>query len=153
MPFLIDGHNLIGKTPGLRLDDPDDEQKLIVLLRGYLTRLKKKGVVFFDRGLLGGAAKWSNAVLEVRFAPSPKTADDLIVERLRRAKNPRGLTVVTSDRDVAEAAKHAGAAVVDAQTFAQAMLAPPPSPSTKEKGLSADEVKMWEELFKRRPPD
>ena len=27
--LVIDGHNLIPKIPGLRLDDPDDEMKLI----------------------------------------------------------------------------------------------------------------------------
>ena len=153
MRFLIDGHNLIGKTPGLRLDDPDDERKLVALLRAYLARVKKKGTVIFDRGLPGGAARWSNAVLEVRFAPLPKTADDLIAERLRREKNPRGLIVVTSDREVADAAKHAGAEVMDAQIFARQMLVPPPHASAKEKGLSADEVKAWEEIFKNRPPD
>jgi predicted RNA-binding protein with PIN domain len=149
MPFLIDGHNLIGQTPGLRLDDPDDEQKLIELLRNYLARVRKKGAVIFDRGLPGGAAKWSSAALEVRFAPAPKTADDLILERLRREKNPRGLTVVTSDRDVANAARHVGASVKDSAVFAREMLAPPPASRQKESGLSAAEVEAWEEEFKR----
>jgi predicted RNA-binding protein with PIN domain len=150
MPFLIDGHNLIGHTPGLRLDDPDDEQKLIELLRTYLVRVKKKGAVIFDRGLGGGAVKWSNRVLEVRFAPAPKTADDVIRERLRRERNPRGLTVVTSDHDVAGAARRAGAAVKDAAAFAREMLAAPSAPQRKESGLSAAEVEAWEEEFKKR---
>ncbi|MBL8045607.1 MAG: hypothetical protein JNL09_03645, partial [Anaerolineales bacterium] len=50
MPFLIDGHNLIGKMPGLRLDDPDDERQLVQFLRAYLARVKKSGTVVFDRG-------------------------------------------------------------------------------------------------------
>jgi uncharacterized protein len=153
MPFLIDGHNLIGQTSGLRLDDPDDEQKLIELLRNYLARVQKKGTVIFDRGLPGGAAKWSSASLEVRFAPAPKTADDVILERLRRERNPRGLTAVTSDHAVANAARHAGASVKDSATFAREMLAPPSTPKRKETGLSAAEVEAWEEEFKKRSTD
>ena len=111
MPLLIDGHNLIGQTPGLSLGDPDDEQQLIKLLRDYLVRAQKKGTVIFDRGRPGGAGKWSNSTLEVRFAPAPKTADEVIMERLRREKNPRGLTVVTGDREIADFARSRGATV------------------------------------------
>lgn len=147
MPYLIDGHNLIGQTPGLRLDDPDDEQKLIELLRAFLLRADKTGVVIFDKGLPGGAGKWSNSVLEVRFAPHPKTADDLIRDRLRKERNPRGLIVVTSDHEVAAAAQQAGAGVKSSAAFAKDMLAPPPGTSKKETGLSKDEVEAWEKEF------
>jgi len=150
MPYLIDGHNLIGRTPGLRLDDPDDERKLIELLRNYLVRVKKKGTVIFDRGLGGSPAKWSSSMLEVRFAPAPKTADEVLLERLRREKNPRGLTVVTADHAVADAARRAGASVKDAAAFAREMLAGPSTPPQKESGLSAAEVAAWEEEFKNR---
>jgi|SRR3990172_6623079 predicted RNA-binding protein with PIN domain len=150
MPFLIDGHNLIGQMPAIGLDDPDDEQKLIELLRDHLVRVQKKGTVIFDRGLPGGGARWSNHALEVRFAPAPKTADDMIRDRLRREKNPRGLTVVTGDREVAGEAKRAGARVVSSAEFAREMLAKPSAPRAKETGLSAEEVAQWEEEFKKR---
>ena len=150
MPFLIDGHNLIGHTPGLALSDPDDEQKLVELLRTYLLRVRKTGTVIFDRGLPGGAARWSNSVLQVRFAQGPKTADDLILDRLRREKNPGGLTVVTGDRAVADAARRAGAAVRKPNAFAQEMLARPALPPKKESGLSADEAEAWEKEFEER---
>ena len=149
MPLLIDGHNLIPHT-GLRLDDPDDEQKLIELLRGYLARVQKKGTVIFDRGLPGGASRWSSQTLEVRFAPAPKTADDLIRDRLHREKNPRGLTVVSGDRAVADEARRAGARVMSSAEFAREMLARPAASRTKEIGLSAEEVAQWEEEFKKR---
>jgi predicted RNA-binding protein with PIN domain len=150
MPFLIDGHNLIGQMSGLRLDDPDDEQKLIELLRAYLARTRKTGTVFFDRGLPGGAGKWSTRALEVRFVPLPKTADEAIADRLRKAHNPRGLVVVTSDAAVAEKAKHAGALVRDAASFARDLLRAPRAPGQKQTGLSAAEVDEWEALFAKR---
>ena len=149
MPFLIDGHNLIGQTPGLRLDDPDDEQLLIELLRAYLARTGKAGTVVFDRGLPGGAVKWSNSSLEVKFIPRPKTADEAIADRLRKTHNPRGLTVVTSDAEVARVAQRVGAQVRDSAGFARELLKLPVLPAKKETGLSAAEVEEWEQLFKK----
>jgi uncharacterized protein len=149
MPFLIDGHNLIGQMPGLRLDDPDDEQQLIERLRAYLARSRKTGTVVFDRGLPGGAGKWSTSALEVKFAPHPQTADDIIAARLRSAQNPGGLIVITSDAELARLAQHAGARVKSSAAFAREVLAAPAAPQPKETGLSAAEVEAWEKLFKK----
>jgi predicted RNA-binding protein with PIN domain len=148
MPFLIDGHNLIGQMPGMSLEDPDDEQKLIELLRAYLVRTDKKGTVFFDRGLPGGGARWSNAVLDVRFAPAPKQADDLIRDRLERERNPRGLIVVTADRELAQAAERAGARVRRPVDFARDLTAGPKTPPKKESGLTEAEVEEWARAFR-----
>ncbi len=152
MPFLIDGHNLIGQMPGLSLADPDDEQKLIEQLRAYLVRVNKKGVVIFDKGLPGGGGKWSNSQLEVRFAPAPKTADDVIKDRLLREKNPRGLVVVSGDRELVDAAQRAGAAVRLPAKFISDMTTTAQAPSAKETGLSADEVEAWERAFRAGKP-
>ena len=35
MHYLIDGHNLIARVPGLSLADPDDEVKLLQLLKRW----------------------------------------------------------------------------------------------------------------------
>jgi hypothetical protein len=151
MPFLIDGHNLIGKMPGLRLDDPDDERQLVQFLRAYLARVKKSGTVVFDRGSLDDQQpKLSSRTLSVRFARPPRTADEVIVELVRQEKNPRGLTVVSSDARVRALARQAGASVQEAAAFARAVLAAPPLPAQKEKGLSPSEVEAWEKEFKKR---
>jgi uncharacterized protein len=150
MPYLIDGHNLIGQMPNLSLEDPDDEQKLIALLRAYLLKIGKKGAVIFDNGLPGGASKWSNATLEVRFAPQPKKADAVIIERLRRERNPKELIVVSGDNEVLAAARAVGAAVMRSVEFAAKMTARPRIPRKKEVGLSPEEVAAWEEEFRKR---
>jgi hypothetical protein len=152
MPLLIDGHNLIGQMPGLRLDDPDDEQKLVRLLRGYLARVRKKGTVVFDRGQLTGQRGMSNSILAVRFARAPHTADDVIEELVRAERNPRGLTVISSDRSVQAAARERGASTRDAAAFARELLSTPARPNQKEKGLSSAEVEFWEQAFKSRKP-
>ncbi|MDW8326349.1 MAG: NYN domain-containing protein [Anaerolineales bacterium] len=150
MPFIFDGHNLIGKMPGLRLDDPDDEQKLVMLLRAYLRRVRKKGTVVFDQGTFAELPSLSNRELTVRFARPPRTADDVILELVRQERDPRGLTVVTSDRRVSELARQAGAVVQDAAAFVKGMLAAPARPAEKERGLTPAEVEEWEQEFKNR---
>jgi len=147
MPYLIDGHNLIGQMPGLSLADPDDERKLVVLLRTFLVRTRKKGAVFFDNGQPGGSGRWSNSVLEVVFVQPSRSADDRIRQRLGAAKNPRGLIVVSSDQVVAQAAQAAHARVQSSAEFARQMLRQPPTAQEKQDGLTKDEVLEWERLF------
>ncbi len=151
MPFLIDGHNLIGRMGEPRLSDPEDERKLVELLRAYLMRVRKTGTVFFDQGQPGGPGLRSNSVLGIHFARPPRTADDLIRERLEREKNPRGLVVVSADHAVMSAARMAGARVEAPRAFAARLLAGPVAPQKKTQGqLSPAEVAAWEEEFKKR---
>jgi predicted RNA-binding protein with PIN domain len=152
MPYLIDGHNLIGRAPGLRLDDPDDEMKLVQLLRRYLARLRKRGIVVFDRGAAGERDRLSNRTLRVRFARGPQSADDVLIDLLRAERNPRGWVVITSDGRVARDARQAGATVIDSAEFAREMLSAPgvTARSQKEAGLDPAEVAQWEQEFKAR---
>ena len=150
MPYLIDGHNLIGQTPGLSLADADDERQLVDLLRAYLVRTRKKGTVIFDNGQPGGSGNWSNNVLEVVFARAPRSADDLIRQRLQSDHNPRGLTVISGDQAVAHAAQAVHAQVQSAADFARQMIRYPPALQKKQDGLTKDEVLEWERLFKKK---
>lgn len=149
MPLLVDGHNVIGRSHEIALEDPNDEAKLVMQLRRYAARTRKKITVVFDRGLPGGASHWSTPSVEVRFAAAPKRADDVIIARLRREVNPRGLTVVTSDEAVARAAREHGAKVKDAAVFARELAELPASQSLKQRPLSKEEVEFWEQEFKR----
>ena len=48
MNYLIDGHNLIAKIPGLSLSMPDDEERLVELLNRFGQHSRGKLEVFFD---------------------------------------------------------------------------------------------------------
>lgn len=152
MPLLIDGHNLIGKIPGLSLEDPEDEAELVHRLRHYCWRRHRRATVVFDAGLPGGrSSTLSNPQVNVIFATSGVTADAIIRHRLRRARDPRGLIVVSSDRAIQAAARQRGARVVPAEEFAGRLS--PRSTQTqgmKEHVLSEDEVMEWLELFESR---
>ncbi len=162
MQCLIDGHNLIGKMPTLRLDDPYDEVKLLEYLRGYRARTGHRLTVVFDAGQRyhGGKSK-SGGGITVIFARSGQTADHLIMQRLRKVKNPQATMVVTSDREIQQAARNARVRVVDSQTFSRQLLIgstsfnvnasniddEPDAGKQAEVNLSADEVDEWLRLF------
>lgn len=150
MPLLIDGHNLIAKIPDLHLDDPHDEAQLVERLRRYQARTGKRLTVMFDGGLPGGPERGlSTSKVGVVFAPAGQPADGLIVNRVRRSRDPHGLTVVTSDQKIVAAAEQCGARVVPAETFAAELDAAPPAESG-DVSLSAREVDEWLALFQER---
>ena len=150
MPYLIDGHNLIGQTPGLSLADPDDERQLVVLLRAFMVRTRKTGTVVFDNGQPGGSASWSNNVLKVVFVRAAQSADDWIRQRLATEKNPRGLLVVSSDLAVMRTAQAARARVQSSVEFARLLVTAPSTTKKRESELTEDEVLAWEKEFKKR---
>ncbi|MFW6135571.1 MAG: NYN domain-containing protein [Chloroflexota bacterium] len=150
MPVLIDGHNLIGRVPDIRLEDPDDEARLVSRLQAYAGRTGKRVTVVFDQGMPGGRSEnLSGGRVEVVFAPTGRNADRVLIERIRRSPNPQGLIVVTSDREVIAVAEKRGARVVHSEEFAGELEGQPTaSGGAKEKGhLSADEVEAWLTLF------
>jgi hypothetical protein len=151
MPVLIDGHNLIGRLSDISLADPGDEAQLVSRLQGYAGRTGKRVTVVFDRGMPGGRSQaLSGGRVEVVFAPTGRSADRVLLERIQRAPNPRGLTVVTSDHAVIAAALDRGARVIRAEAFTSE-LQTPTAPRAGGKGdvhLSPEEEQAWLELFK-----
>ncbi len=119
MPHLIDGHNLIASLPDIGMDDPDKEAKLVNLLKGWAAATKKKCTVVFDRGLPGGASRMGTSAVKVIFAADQRSdADTLINRRISRARDRRGLTIVSSDGEIRSCANRYGVKIVGASAFA-----------------------------------
>ncbi|MEM7116197.1 MAG: NYN domain-containing protein [Chloroflexota bacterium] len=123
MIYLIDGHNLIAKMPDIDLDDPNDEVKLIIKLRSWAAaRRARRVIVVFDRGLPGGRSKGlSTGDITAVFAPTGKTADALLISRIRSLKNPREVTLVTSDQVILAAAKKRRMPAMRSEAFIKEM--------------------------------
>ena len=154
MPYLIDGHNLIAQMPGLSLADPDDEVQLVLRLRQYAARKKQKITVVFDHGIPGGWSRdLSTGPVQVVFAGTHTNADRIILERVREAKTPTNLKVVSSDGEIRRAAEARRAEAITSQEFVQMLTKPPtrePRRDARENvSLSKDEVKEWMRLFKQ----
>ena len=152
MQWLIDGHNLIGQMPNLRLDDPHDEEKLLEHLRRYRAKTGHAIVVVFDAGhTYRPAATKKRGGITIQFAPAGKTADQIIMRRLRKVKNPQAVMVVSSDRAVQQAARQARVRVLNSSEFAAQLL--PAAQTEHDAGsqadvtLSPDEIDEWLNLF------
>ncbi len=157
MTLLIDGHNLIPHIPGISLEDPDDEGQLIKLLQEYC-RLRRKSVeVFFDRAPAGRAGIKRYGQVRVQFVRSGVTADEAIMARLKKlGKRAKNAVVVSSDRQVRQAARAVHAEVITSQAFAaewQRLTEEAPQLDPRNRTLSEEEVAHWENLFKGGPSD
>ena len=161
MNYLIDGHNLIARTPGLSLSDPDDEAKLVQLLRRWTAAdARRKVTVIFDGGLPAGEARHlSGGGVKAIFAPNNSSADAVIIRRIEAIGNPPEFVIVTSDRAVANAAARRRIAVQLSEVFAANMMSDrrfgkdestdaqrPEAPA-----MNPDEMQEWLSLFGPEP--
>ena len=146
MPYLIDGHNLIPKV-GLRLDDPDDELKLVAILQEF-ARLKRQIMeVYFDGAPIGQAGTRKLGTIRAHFIPLGKTADSAIRVRLNKmAKDAKNWIVVSSDREVQSSARVVRAQYISAEEFVKSLneaLNAAPKANTADKKISSAEVDEW----------
>ena len=161
MHYLIDGHNLIARVPGLSLADPDDEVKLLQLLKRWaVADARRKVTVIFDKGLPGGEAKHlSGSGVRAIFAPDNRSADSLIIRRIEGIEDPAQHTVVSSDGAILRAAQRRRVPTQRSEVFAAAMVnertfpgaARPAADPRDNPSISPNEVSEWLELFGPEP--
>jgi len=153
MPYIIDGHNLIPKIPGMNLGDIDDEVQLIKVLQDFCRRRRTRVEVYFDNAPPGGSRKQKHGQVSANFVRQGRTADDAIRSRLNKlGKAARNWTVVSSDRQVAAAAREAGAKVFSADKFSNDQLSNPAvqevtPENDAELSLNPEAVEDWMRLF------
>jgi predicted RNA-binding protein with PIN domain len=153
MPYLIDGHNLIPKVPGLSLQELDDEQHLLEMLQEFCRRQRKQVEVFFDNAPPGGVRARNLGSVTARFVRQGTTADDAIRKRLvNLGRAARNWTVVSSDQAVQAEARAVQAQPMPSETFARLMVqalddSRVDQGAAAEAKLSAEELDEWLTLF------
>jgi len=147
MPYLIDGHNLIGKLAHISLHDIDDEIWLFELLEDYFKNIRKKAIIFFDRGNLSNKQSKNGAFVKAKFIRKPSSADEAIILELRRLKgNAKNYIVVSSDNWVLNSAKSAGANTEKSEIFAK-KLSQDQKTSKKPAKNDLDDTEYWLNVF------
>jgi hypothetical protein len=153
MHYLIDGHNLIARMADLSLDDPDDEAKLVRKLKGWaLAGRKRRVTVIFDGRLAGGRSlDLSGGPVEVVFSPNNSSADELLIRRIKKLRNPAEHTLISSDREVLAAAGGRRMPSMVSEAFALFMTEDGARPALATAGdepaIGEAEVAEWLELF------
>jgi predicted RNA-binding protein with PIN domain len=119
--IIIDGYNLIRRSPELAALDRQDLQQgreaLVDMLAAYKKVKAHRITVVFDGSsdpsLYGSRDRAKGIAL--RYSQGGESADD-VIRRMARREASKAL-VVSSDREVMAAAESAGAAVMDSAAF------------------------------------
>ncbi len=156
MPYLIDGHNLIPKL-GIRLDSAEDELELAAVLQEFTRRQRRDAEVYFDGAPPGGRRERRFGRVTAHFVPAGSTADAAIKARVRGlAGAARNWIVVSSDREVQNAARAARTRSVSSEEFARTIRrelsragrGKSRQGSRGDSGLSSEEVDEWMRVFR-----
>lgn len=119
MPYLIDGNNLIGHIPYLRLDDPRSKYHLVEQLKAFQAMTKRKVILVFDGPpdieLLGG--KYRSKKFLIIYPSDEENADDVIETWIDKQTNLKHFTVVSSDREIKAYAHMNKAKILDCDKF------------------------------------
>ncbi len=145
--FIIDGNNLIGKIPELKSIPKSNQQsareRLAAILDRYFTGKKLKITLHFD-GFAGPAIKTNH--LSIRYSES-RPADDLIRKEIEHSKNPKLITVVSSDNSLGSFAKACSCTVVKAESFSKEIYKKEVNDEADRiKGISKEEIKRLFEI-------
>lgn len=159
MPYIIDGHNLIGQMPELSLAEIEDEQHLIEILKDFCLREQRSAEVYFDNAPPGIPRARNYGRLSAFFSRSGKSADQAIAERLHRlGKEARNWTVISSDRQVQAMAKGMRAKVLSAAEFARQLRITTSRPETHigdkmdQPDVNSEDINYWLKVFKNNQP-
>ena len=118
MAYIVDGNNVMGQTPGWHRDKPNARQLLLKKLAAFAQTKHVRVTVVFDgepdRRVPEGSMFRGVKVL---YAERGSDADSRIERLAETSSDPRGLTVVTSDRHLAFLVRSRGATVIRSGDF------------------------------------
>jgi len=112
--LLVDGNNVVGSRPdGWWRDRPGAARRLVAELIALAARTGDRVTVVFDGRPVAGLGEGTHDGVHVAYArrAGRDAGDDRIVEEVARDDDPSSLTVVTSDRELAQRARALGAQV------------------------------------------
>lgn len=141
MPYLVDGHNLLGRLAGA--PGRQSPQALISILAGRLRANVLSVTVVFDGSPASGPTRLTLGRLRVVYA-SPASADDAIVDIVGRSGSPREWTVVTADRGLASRVRDCGARTMSLEEFEGRFAPESPEDRKSPAGSSVDD---WAAYF------
>jgi predicted RNA-binding protein with PIN domain len=151
--YWVDGYNVILRLAlgeGRSLEERRGE---LIARVGALG--KPAWIAFDSRERVHGVAVSAPRRVRVAFATGGRSADDLILEKVRTAKDLNGVVVVSDDREVASRCQFMGARTMGTAEFGR-MLKPATAAETRpDRKLTPNEVNDWMKWFgenaKRNP--
>ena len=152
MQVIIDGNNLLFAAHAADPERPVSRLTLCQILGRWGALRKSAVVVVFDGDEPSGglATQMASTPVQVQFSGREAKADDVIAELIHMHSAPRRLWVVSSDKEVARAARRRAAEALRSDQYwdrVQHDLSKPKStpnePAGKREGLSPAETDAW----------
>ncbi|MBI3654657.1 MAG: NYN domain-containing protein [Acidobacteria bacterium] len=156
MALIVDGNNVMGQKPGWHRDKNRARRDLLDQLAIFARARKTRLTVVFDgspdQEFPEGAVFRGVKIL---YAERGSDADSRIIRVVELAKDRRGFTVVTSDRQLAFAVRALGATTMRSGEFRQQLEAAMQAAPTLEDGEKPviDDVNSWLRYFGATPED
>src|SRR6185436_15572119 len=122
MAYIVDGNNVMGQTPGWHRDKGEARRRLLERVASF-NRVKKTRITVVFDGAPDQAFPDGSAFLGVKvlYAQPGSDADTRICRLVDASADRGGLTVVTSDRQLASLVRSSGAAVLRSGEFRRLM--------------------------------
>ena len=160
MPYLVDGNNVMAQRVGWHRDKPGARRALLDALARFAQAKGGRVAVVFD----GAPAEHfpdgsSFRGVRVFYAERGSNADERIKQMAEAARERRTLTVVTSDRALADYVRRLGARVLRSGEFrrriddALALTDTRARESEAPTGVAAEELDGWMRYFGVAPED
>lgn len=138
MPIIVDGDNLLGTWPERKRSDAE-RRRLAMQLSRWAAREGRSVVTVFD----GSGPPGTSFGSDVHFSGPGRTADQLILDLLRREEDRRGWIVVTSDRALGDQSRHLGARPERCDLFRRRLA----RGTGREKPEREEDLDYWLERF------
>ncbi len=140
---VIDGNNLLGKIKHLQNLPKDDKQiareKLALMLERYFANSKTEVSLFLD-----GYPKESIRAGKIKILYSYNdTADNCIKVHIGRSPNPRNISLITSDFNLAQFGKKCSCETISSDEFAEKLAVKKKKTAEEDlqKEINNDEIK------------
>lgn len=156
MPYIIDGNNVMGQTPGWHRDKPAARTRLLAQLAVFAKLKRIRVTAVFDGGADDRFPEGSAYQgVKVLYAERGSDADRRILKLIESSADPAGITVVTSDRQLAFLVRSAGARTVRSGEFRRNELERFHGQDSGQdrKPSSIDDLDRWMRYFGVAPED
>ncbi len=119
MQYLVDAYNLLFRAVKKRGSLQNTRQLIIEELNESVSHLNMAIVLVFDGAdeNLSDFSRGHFGAIELIYTSKGKSADEYIIEEVALAKSPEKITVVTSDRELANHCKNLGAQKMSIHEF------------------------------------
>jgi len=144
--YLLDGNNVMGQSIGWHRDKKGSRHRLLEELAGFIRAKKARLTVVFDGTPDNRFSDGSSyRGVKVFFSRPGSDADERIIEMVEAERNRKNLTVVTSDRKLADRVRVCGVRVMRAGEFRK-ILNEPSLTNTDEAKENEENEKVGEWL-------